>query len=64
MVPPNGWGYQEGDYFLRGDTFDLLVSEITAHRVSNGKAVGNVVEDIENQIAKNNPSIKLGIKLK
>lgn len=64
VTPPGGWVYKQGDYLLKEDTRDSLVALVTEHRVSNGIAVGNVVEDIENQLAKNNPSIKLGIKLK
>lgn len=63
VIPPGGWAYKQGNYLLTSDSFDSLATLIKEHRVSNGITVGNVVEDIENQIAENNPSINLDIKL-
>lgn len=57
LVPPGGWAYIQGDYKLQAQTFEALVDLVLNHRQSNGIEIGNVTEEVEEQIAESNPSI-------
>lgn len=55
IVPPSGWKFQNGNFWIYGDTFDELVKNVQLHRERNGFFVGDVVSEIENQLLRNNP---------
>lgn len=58
VIPHGGWRYTQGTTVLFGETFDLLVKTVKSHREANGIPPGDVVDDIEKQIAENQPELK------
>lgn len=57
LVPPGGWRYNQKGIMIYGDTFDDLAIHVRAHRQSNGMRLGDVEDDIEQQLARLHPSI-------
>lgn len=58
LVPPGGWKYQHGEFWIYGDTFDDLAKWVKSHRISNHLPIGNVEEDIEKQLKERNPNFE------
>lgn len=58
VIPPGGWKFQQGNTLLISETFDLLVSNVKSHRVSNGIPLGDIASDIEDQIIAKFPQLK------
>lgn len=59
LVPPGGWKFKQGQFTIEGDHFEDLVQNVRYHRISNIMPEGNVVDDIENQIIKQFPHLKI-----
>lgn len=55
VVPPGGWYFEQGRYRIQGETWAALVANVAAHRTSNGLPVGNVADEVENQICTRHP---------
>lgn len=56
IIPPTGWKFQNGNFWIYGDTFDELVDNVKLHREKNGFFIGDVVSEVEDQLRKNNPN--------
>lgn len=50
LTPSGGWYFNEGKIIIKDETFDKLVLALVAHRINNGKSMGNPAQEIEEQI--------------
>lgn len=57
VVPAKRWQFKQGSIFIRSESFDSLVKDVTEHRRNNNIPIGNPEEDIKAQIAKENPHL-------
>jgi len=60
-TPQNGWRYKQPrtETTIITTDWDSLVRAVTDHRRSNGIDVGDVIGDIDMQIAVNHPELVL-----
>ena len=63
-MPPNGWKFKEGETLIKANTFDALVKAVIAHRLANNIFIGETIEEVEDQLADENPSIILNGQVK
>lgn len=64
LVPPLGWIYRQDGIILREQTFDDLVKLLLSHRKENNIAIGDPIQDIEDQIADEYPNFIINGDLK
>lgn len=54
IIPPTGWKFPNGRFWIEGETFDELLTNVIAHRAANGFPDGNAEQEIEDWLAANN----------
>lgn len=65
LVPNGGWQFLENGTLFKAQTWNDLVRDVRNHRISNQIPIGNLEEEIEDQIAEEHPSFIInGDKLK
>lgn len=54
IIPPTGWKYKNGNFWIEGETFDELLTNVIAHRAANGFPDGNAEQEVEDFLAAHN----------
>lgn len=59
VMPSGGWQFRDGVVLLIAETFDNLVKNVRGHRASNGKPPGDPAKEIEEQLVKSQPHLRI-----
>lgn len=57
LMPPGGWRYQEGVYWIHGRNYNELVKNVLEHRRSNKKPEGNPTRDVQEFVSQKFPHL-------
>lgn len=60
LTPPGGWAFKESNkIIIRGESWEELVKYVRLHRLANRIPLGNVEQEVDDQISQLHPQLVL-----